>query len=112
MTYKGCTARIEFDDQAEVFCGTVTNADVLISFRGKTVVALKKSFHDVVDTCLADCRGAGKSPEKPYNGTLVIRVDPVLHRRVAMKAAASRKSMNGFVRSVLERATDDILSPS
>lgn len=108
MTYKGYSARVEFDDGAEVFCGTVTNANVLMSFRGKTVAELKKSFRDVVDTYLADCRAGGKSPEKPYNGTLIVRVEPAIHRRVALKAAASRKSMNKYIQSVLEKATEDL----
>ncbi len=108
MTYKGYAANIDFDDDVEVFCGTVVNANVLISFRGGTVAELKKSFHSVVDTYLADCKAAKKAPEKPYNGTIIVRVDPAIHRRVAMKAASSRKSMNKFVQSLLEKATEDL----
>jgi predicted HicB family RNase H-like nuclease len=111
MNYRGYQARVEFDENAEVFAGTVWNADVLIAFQGKTVTELKRSFRDVVDTYLADCRTAGKAPEKPYNGTLLIRMDPALHRRVALQAAASRKSMNRYVQSLLERATQEVPSP-
>jgi predicted HicB family RNase H-like nuclease len=107
MTYKGYATQIDFDDNADVFCGTVVNANVLISFRGRTVSELKKSLYSVVDTYLADCRAAGRSPERPYNGTIVVRVDPAIHRRVALKAASSRKSMNKYVQSVLEKATED-----
>jgi predicted HicB family RNase H-like nuclease len=77
-----------------------------MSFEGKTVAKLRKSFRDVVDTYLADCKAAGKLPEKPYNGTIIVRVDPEIHRRVAMKAAASRKSMNKYIQSLLEKATE------
>jgi predicted HicB family RNase H-like nuclease len=98
-----------FDSHAEVFGGTVVNANVLMSFEGKNVAELRKSFRDVVDTYLADCKAAGRQPEKPYNGAIIIRVDPEIHRRVAMKAAASRKSMNKYVQSLLEKATEDSL---
>ena len=111
MTYRGYQARVEFDENADVFAGTVWNADVLIAFQGKTVAELKKSFRDVVDTYVEDCQASGKAPEKPYNGTLLIRVDPALHRRVALQAAASRKSMNRYIQSLLERATQEAPSP-
>jgi predicted HicB family RNase H-like nuclease len=108
MTYKGYSTQIDFDDDADVFCGTVVNASILISFRGRTVAELKKSLRNVVDTYMADCRAAGRSPEKPYNGTIIVRVDPAIHRRVAMKAASSKKSMNKYVQSLLEKATEDL----
>jgi predicted HicB family RNase H-like nuclease len=110
ISYKGYAGRVEFDDNAEVFTGTVVNAKILMSFRGRNVAELKKSFRDVVDTYLADCRAKGRKPEKPYNGTIVLRVDPEIHRRVAMKAATQRKSMNKYVESLLEKATEDLAS--
>ena len=75
----------------------------------ETVVELRKSFRDVVDTYLADREATGKQPKRPYNGTIIVRVDPEIHRRVAMKAAASRKSMNKHVQSLLEKATEDFV---
>jgi predicted HicB family RNase H-like nuclease len=108
ITYKGYAGRVEFDDNAEVFTGIVVNAKVLISFCGRNVAELKKSFRDVVDTYLADCRAAGRKPEKPYNGTIILRVDPEIHRRVATKAAIQKKSMNKYVESLLEKATEDM----
>ncbi len=39
--------------------------------------------------------------------TIVLRVGPELHRRIALKAAAMRKSMNKYVISVLQQATGD-----
>jgi len=108
MTYRGFAGKIEFDDNAEVFCGTVVNTKVLMSFRGSNVAELKKSFRNVVDTYLAECEASGRPPEKPYNGTIIVRVDPEIHRRVALKAAASRKSMNKYVQSLLEKATEGL----
>ena len=107
ITYMGYAGQVDFVADAEVFGGTVVNANVLMSFEGKTVAELRRSFRNVVDTYLADCKAAGRQPEKPYNGTIIVRVDPEIHRRVAMKAAASRKSMNKYVESLLEKATED-----
>jgi predicted HicB family RNase H-like nuclease len=79
-----------------------------MSFEGKNVAELRKSFRDVIDSYLADCKAAGRQAEKPYNGTIILRVDPEIHRLVALKAAACRKSMNKYVESLLQRATEDL----
>jgi predicted HicB family RNase H-like nuclease len=108
LTYKGYMGRVDFDEGARTFFGTVINANVLIAFRGSTVTQLERSFHDVVDTYLDECRLGDKSPEKPYSGKLTLRVKPGVHRRVALKAAACGESMNEFVEKVLERETAEL----
>ena len=107
MIYKGYAARVDYDESAETFYGTVVNANVLISFRGRTVEELKKSIADVVETYLEECRTRGEEPEKSYNGRITVRVDPAVHRHVAMKAAACNESMNEYVERLLERETAD-----
>ena len=108
ITYKGYAGQVDIDADSDMFGGTVVNANVLISFEGRNVAELRKSFRNVVDMYLADCRRAGRPPEKPYSGTFVVRVDPETHRRVALKAAASRKSMNKYIESLLKLATEDL----
>jgi hypothetical protein len=54
---------------------------------------------------LAECKAAGRAPERPYNGTIMVRVGHDLRRRVALKAAATRLSLNRYVTSLIERAT-------
>jgi predicted HicB family RNase H-like nuclease len=110
LTYRGYIGRIDFDEDAHTFFGTVINANVLISFRGSSVKELEQSFHDVVDSYLEDCKEKGVSPEKPYNGTIVVRVNPEVHRRVAIKASMCKESMNKYVEKLLERDTDDLVA--
>jgi predicted HicB family RNase H-like nuclease len=106
ITYRGYAGQIDYDARAGVFGGSVVNANVLISFEGRTAAELRRSFKNVVDLYLAECKAAGKPAERPYNGTIVVRLGPELHRRVALKAAAARKSMNKYVTSLLMRATE------
>ncbi len=110
MTYKGYLGRVDYDDNAQTFFGTVINANLLISFRGSTVERLRKSFHDVVDTYLDDCRKNRKPPEKPYSGKITVRIPPEVHRRVAIKAAKLKESMNEYLEKLLEKDTSDIAS--
>jgi predicted HicB family RNase H-like nuclease len=107
MTYKGYAGQIDYDSKAGVFGGSVVNANVLISFEGRDAAELRDSFKNVVDLYLAECKAAGRAPERPYNGTIIVRVGPDLHRRVALKAAATRLSMNKYVASLIERATKE-----
>lgn len=110
LSYKGFIAEVDYDDNAEVFFGTVVNASPIISFRGASVSELKTSFADVVETYLADCHRDGVDPEKPFSGKITVRVPPVLHRRVAVKAAALKESMNQYLEDLMVRDTLDIES--
>jgi len=111
VTYKGYVGRVDYDENARAFYGTVVNANVLMSFRGSNVDEIEASFHDVVDTYLEDCRQSGEDPQKPFSGKIVIRISPDIHRRVLIKAASRRESMNQFIGEILERETADLDSP-
>lgn len=110
VTYKGYVGRVDYDENARTFYGTVVNANVLMSFRGSNVDEIEASFHDVVDTYLEDCRKNGEDPQKPFSGKIVIRLSPDVHRRVMIKAASRRESMNQYIGEILERETDDLES--
>ncbi|MGO8695547.1 MAG: type II toxin-antitoxin system HicB family antitoxin [Rectinemataceae bacterium] len=86
------------------------NANVLVSFRGNNIDELEASFHDVVDTYLEDCRQSGEDPQKPFSGKIVVRISPDLHRRVMIKAASRKVSMNQSIGEILERETADLES--
>ncbi len=52
----------------------------------------------------ADRQGSqrGAAPEKPYSGTLSLRISPELHRRIAEQAAKAGESINRFIVDRLE----------
>jgi len=105
LTYKGFIAEVDYDDNAEVFFGTVINVQTVMSFRGASVAELKASFEDVIETYLDDCRREGLDPEKPFSGKITIRLPPLLHRRVAIKAASRRESMNQYLENLITQDT-------
>jgi predicted HicB family RNase H-like nuclease len=108
LSYKGFLGGTDYDDEAEVFYGTLLNANVIMSFRGASVKELKSSFRNVVDTYLEDCERDGIEPEKPFSGKITVRVSPVLHRRIAIKAAAKKESMNQYLEELIEQDTKDV----
>jgi predicted HicB family RNase H-like nuclease len=108
LSYKGFLGSADYDDDAEVFFGTVVNANTIMSFRGASVEELKSSFHDLVDTYLEDCKREGSEPERPFSGKITVRVSPLLHRRIAVKAATHKESMNSYLEGLIERDTADL----
>jgi predicted HicB family RNase H-like nuclease len=97
MKYKGYEGSISYDDEAEIFHGEVINTKDVITFQGKSVKELKKTFRESIDDYLAFCEEKGEAPEKPFSGNLVIRIDPELHKKLAIQARKKKKSLNAFI---------------
>jgi predicted HicB family RNase H-like nuclease len=79
MTYKGYTARVEFDERDAIFAGRLLGITDVIGFHGETVAELTAAFHEAVDDYLELCAKVGKSPLKPASGNLMLRVPPDVH---------------------------------
>ncbi len=76
MQYKGYVARIDFDEEANVFHGEVVNIRDVITFQGKSVEEIRNAFHDSIDDYLEFCAQRNEQPEKPFSGRLTIRLSP------------------------------------
>jgi len=72
MEYKGYFAKVEFDDDADIFHGAVINLRDVITFEGETVKEIKQAFHDSIDDYLEFCAKRGDNPEKPYSGKFIV----------------------------------------
>ncbi|MFA7496952.1 MAG: type II toxin-antitoxin system HicB family antitoxin [Acidithiobacillus sp.] len=106
MTYKGYTARIDFDERDSIFVGRILGARPIISFHGETVTELRAQFIAAVDDYLEDCAAQGIPPEKPASGNLMLRVPPEVHGAVLVAAQASGKSINQWAAEVLKNAAN------
>ncbi|MBN2683978.1 MAG: type II toxin-antitoxin system HicB family antitoxin [Pontiellaceae bacterium] len=104
MEYKGYIGKVEFDDEANIFHGEVINLRDVVTFQGETVGELREAFKDSVDDYLEFCEERGQSPEKPYSGKFMVRVEPELHKAVAMRAKMDHKSLNAWVHDTLATA--------
>jgi predicted HicB family RNase H-like nuclease len=102
MTYKGYEALVAFDEDAGLFAGEVINTRDVMTFQGASVKQLTKAFHDTVDDYLEFCASRSEPPEKPFSGTLSLRLPPEIHRRLALEAKRSGKSLNSYIVERLE----------
>jgi predicted HicB family RNase H-like nuclease len=106
MVYKGYAARIEFDGEDNIFFGKIAGIRDGVTFHADNVTDLIAAFHEAVDDYVDTCERIGKSPQKPYSGNLMLRVDPDLHSRVARAAELAGKSLNEWSQDALSKAAD------
>jgi predicted HicB family RNase H-like nuclease len=105
LEYKGYAAGpIEFDEDARLFSGVVAGLRDVIHFSGRTADELAQAFKDSIDDYLAFCEEGGAAPEKPYSGNFLVRVDPGLHRKAAIRAAAEGISLNAWIAKQIDAA--------
>lgn len=107
MEYKGYTAKVEFDDEAEIFHGEVIGIKDVVTFQGKTPKELKKAFKESVDDYLEFCKERGEAPDKPFTGKFVVRLSPELHRKIYLSAKLSNESINAWLNEKLSRVVDE-----
>ncbi|MCY1412300.1 HicB family protein [compost metagenome] len=97
MKYKGYAAHIEYSDDDALFIGHIAGIRDVIGFHGESVGELRQAFEEAVDDYLATCEKLGREPQRPFSGKLSLRLDPLLHAQVAIKAELSNKSINQWV---------------
>lgn len=104
MTYKGYTARIEFDDADGILVGRLLGIRDVVGFHADNVAELRAAFEESVDDYLETCEKIGKEPQKPASGKLMLRVPPELHRAALIAAEAAGTSLNQWAAKVLGEA--------
>lgn len=105
MTYKGYSARVEYDDEDGIFTGRIAGIRDGIGFHADSVAELREAFHEAVEDYLETCARIGKEPQKAFSGQMMFRVNPEVHRKAAVAAELAGKSLNQWAEEVLNRAT-------
>ena len=101
MTYKGYIGTVEYSEEDECLFGRIAGIRDIISYEGESVTEIRTAFEEAVDDYLEHCAATGKEPNKPYSGKFVLRLDPAVHARLAVKAQANGKSLNQYAAEVL-----------
>ena len=112
MNYQGYQAAVTFDEEADIFHGSVVNTRDVITFQGRSVDEIRTAFKDSVDEYLKFCAELGEEPERPYSGKIALRIPSSLHRTASSAARAEGKSLNSWLTAAVERATAGLGIPS
>lgn len=105
MEYKGYLAGpIDFDPEDRVFTGMVAGLKDVIHFEGSNADELWQAFCDSIDSYLAFCAERGEQPDRPFSGKILVRTDPELHRKAAVRAAAAGVSISQWIARQIDAA--------
>ncbi len=101
MTYRGYTARMDFDAEDKIIVGRVIDIDDIITFHGGSVVEFEIAFHRAIDGYVQACEKLGQAADKPASGRLMLRVNPAVHAAAVKASARSGQSLNKWAEKVL-----------
>ena len=82
--------------------GKIEFINDLVTYEGNTVTELKAAFIESVEDYLETCKELNVDPDKPYKGSLNIRLGSDLHRQAAIKAKQNDTSLNDFIVKSIE----------
>jgi predicted HicB family RNase H-like nuclease len=103
--------RADYDLESRLFHGQILGTRDVVTFQGRTPADLETAFPESVDDYITFCESRGENPEKPFSGKFMLRIDPELHRRASIAAAAYGISLNQFVMECINSACCLSLNP-
>ena len=105
MEYKGYAAGpIDFDLEEKTFSGVVTGLRDVIHFEGRTATELARAFRESIDSYLELCVENGQQPDRPFNGKILVRTEPELHRKAVLRASVEGISLSRWISRQIENA--------
>ena len=105
LEHRKYRARVEFDADDGLFFGRIAGIRDGVSFHADSVPTLVEAFREAVDDYIETCARLGKTPERPFSGKLMLRLDPAVHAKSVEAAELAGKSLNQWTEDVLRRAT-------
>src|SRR5829696_581314 len=106
LQYKEYTGVFEYDEEADLLHGRVVGLRDVVTFEGRSVDELRTALADSVEDYLEFCRELGQEPDKPFSGRFLLRIDPELHRSIAVAATRNGKSINHWIKEALQEAAE------
>ena len=101
MTVDGYHAKIEYDEDLDLFRGEILGLNGGADFYGKNPEELRVEFKASLKVFLQVCAEKGIEPRKHFSGKFNLRIPPELHEQLAIAAQAEGKSLNLLTQEAL-----------
>jgi predicted HicB family RNase H-like nuclease len=101
MTVDNYHARIDYDEELDLFRGEILGLNGGADFYGKTPEELRSEFKKSLQVFLEVCAEKGIEPRKHFSGKFNLRIPPELHEQLAIAAQAEGKSINTLAQEAL-----------
>jgi predicted HicB family RNase H-like nuclease len=102
MTVDDYHAKIEYDEDLDLFRGEILGLSGGADFYGKNPKELRAEFRKSLQVFLDVCKEKGLSPRRHFSGKFNLRIPPELHERLAIEAQAQGKSINTLAQEALQ----------
>jgi predicted HicB family RNase H-like nuclease len=102
MTVEGYHARIEYDEELDLFRGEILGLNGGADFYGKNPKELRTEFKKSLKVFLDVCKEKGLEPRRNFSGKFNLRISPELHERLAIEAQSQGKSINTLAQEALQ----------
>ncbi|MEY4284138.1 MAG: type II toxin-antitoxin system HicB family antitoxin [Betaproteobacteria bacterium] len=102
MSVDGYRAKIEYDEELDLFRGEILGLNGGADFYGKNPKELRAEFKKSLQTFLAVCKEKGIEPKRQFSGKFNLRITPELHEQIAIVAQAKGKSINTLALEALQ----------
>ena len=102
MTVDGYQAKIEYDEELDLFRGEILGLSGGADFYGKNPKMLRTEFKKSLQVFLEVCREKGIEPRRQFSGKFNLRIPPELHEKLAIEAQAQGKSINTLAQEALK----------
>ncbi len=102
MTVDGYHAKIEYDEELDLFRGEILGLSGGADFYGKNPKELRTEFKRSLKVFLEVCKEKGIEPRRHFSGKFNLRIPPELHEKLALAAQAQGKSINTLAQEALQ----------
>ena len=102
MTVEGYHAKIEYDQELDLFRGEILGLNGGADFYGQNPKELRTEFKKSLQVFLDVCQEKGLEPRRNFSGKFNLRISPELHERLAIEAQAQGKSINTLAQEALQ----------
>ena len=102
MTADGFNAKIEYDEELDLFRGEILGLNGGADFYGKNPKELRTEFKKSLQVFLDVCKEKGIQPKRNFSGKFNLRISPELHEQLALVAQAEGKSINMVAQEALQ----------
>jgi predicted HicB family RNase H-like nuclease len=103
MKYKGYYGSVNFSAEDLIFYGKLEFINALINYEGESAKEISSAFKEAVDDYLEICKQRSTQPEKPFKGSLNVRIGPERHEKALICAQElGCSSLNDFFKIALD----------
>jgi predicted HicB family RNase H-like nuclease len=104
MEIQGNKADVGFDPDIAMFRDEFLGLSGAADFYAECVAGLTAEGRKSLEVYLSVCREKGAEPYRAFSGKFNLRLDPRLHEKATIAAAAEGKSLNECVAEAIEAA--------